>query len=130
MKRVFSLALCIVLMICLLNASAGADRHSLRFTYISSFSVSLSINATSATVSGTIIPKTALPTDITVKLQEYQGNGSWSTIASWSNSDSSVGSEAGGSASISADRTYRAYAIGHVYDNNNVLLETTSGYHY
>ncbi|MCR4622577.1 MAG: hypothetical protein K5663_10905 [Clostridiales bacterium] len=130
MKRIFSLVLCFVLVFCLLEVSAGADSQSLRFTYISSFSVRLSLSATSATVSGSIIPKTALPTDITVKLQEHQSNGSWSTIASWSNSDSSSGSEAGGSVSISANSTYRAYAIGHVYASDYSLLETASDYNY
>lgn len=130
MKKIISLVFCIVFVFCLLGISASADGQALRYTYISYFGVSLSISATSATVSGSIIPKTALPTDITVKLQEHQSNGSWLTIASWSNSDPSIGSEAGGSVSISANGSYRAYAVGHVYDSNNVLLETATGYNY
>lgn len=101
-----------------------------RYTYISVVTAKLQISGNSATVSGKIIPDGSYATDVTVKLQKLEGTGSWRTVASWSSSNSSGYSSAGGSASITIGETYRTYVLGHVYDDDGNIIDTGTAYKY
>ena len=127
MKRFLSILLCVLLVLSLIG-QADTERETFRYTYIYAIRANLSISGTSATVSGQILPRTPLPTDITVSLQEYQSDGTWSTVASWSDSNPAGESQAGGTVSVSSTSTYRAYVVGHVYDSDGILLETATKY--
>ena len=114
----------------LLLSNVLAEGKILRFTYISAVSAKLSISGSTATVSGMIIPDSNYATDVTVRLQKLESNGTWSTVASWSDSNSAGYSSAGGSATITAGETYRTYTIGHVYDGDGNVIDTGTAYKY
>lgn len=112
--------------IILCSAFASAESQVFRYSYISSISATLRVTGSTAKASGRIIPTTRYASDISVMLQQQQNDGSWLTVASWTGSNSSGFSEAGGTTTIATGYSYRTYVIGHVYDSDNNVIDTAT----
>lgn len=98
------------------------------YTHTNTLVVSLSIKTGQAKAAGQIVPYSNQRTSITVKLQK-KGNGNvWSTISTWSGSNTKGASEAGGYKTIDKGCQYRVYVIGKVYDSTGAVVETVSKY--
>ena len=98
------------------------------YAYTSSISASLSINGAVARAAGKITPENSLHTSITVRLQKESSSGAWSTISTWTGSNTSGKSEAGGTKVIASGYKYRVYVTGKVYNSAGSVIETVNKY--
>ena len=128
-KRIVTLTALAMAVVILISNVLAEDLNA-RYSYISVISASLQIRGSTAKATGRIVPSGNLATDISVKLQQQQSDGSWLTVASWSNSSSSGFCDAGGSATIVTGYTYRTYVVGHVYDADGNIIDTGTAYKY
>ena len=95
-----------------------------QYTYTSVIKSSISVSGKTATAAGSITPKPYnRKTFVKVQLQKKE-NGSWTTIASWTESNNNGVSSAMGSKTLTKGKTYRTYTTGKVYDSSGNLLET------
>lgn len=120
----------VIALIGILLCTALADSMIYRYSYISTINATLRIHGNTASATGIIVPSSSYATDISVMLQQQQSDGSWVTITSWSGSNASGYSEAGGSTTVITGYTYRTYVIGHVYDSENNVIDTGTAYKY
>lgn len=95
-----------------------------QYTYTSVIKSSINVSGKTATAAGSITPKPYnRKTFVKVQLQKKE-NGSWMTIASWTESNDNGVSSVMGSKTLTKGNTYRTYTTGKVYDNSGNLLET------
>lgn len=95
-----------------------------QYTYTSVIKSSINVSGKTATAAGSITPKPYnRKTFVKVQLQKKE-NGSWTTIASWTESNDNGVSSVMGSKTLTKGNTYRTYTTGKVYDNSGNLLET------
>lgn len=118
----FTIALALLLSTVTLAAIREPDAQP-NYTYVSGVSANLSISGGTAKVTSRITPQGSRKTTLTARLQQKVG-GKWKTIATWTDSNDSGTSEAGGSKSVSSGYSYRAYVTGRVYDASGKVLET------
>lgn len=84
-----------------------------RYTNTSSISANLTINGNLASLSGKIVPKDSMYTEVTCNLQKRESNGSWTTIYSCSDtSNSRLGAVVSDSYYVVSGNSYRAYVTG------------------
>lgn len=104
--------------------SANVPGITPQYTYTSVIKSSISVSGKTATAAGSITPKPYnRKTFVKVQLQKKE-NGSWTTIACWTESNNNGVSSAMGSKTLTKGSTYRVYTIGKVYDSSGNLLET------
>ena len=128
-KKVISLLLSLLLMVSLSASALATDAFSgttcntlevkttpdisLRYSYTTSISASLSFSGNTAYCKGSVLPRGSYNVSVTVTLYKQNGN-AWSYVASWSGS-SSGGSQAvaTGTASVTSG-TYMVMVRGNV----------------
>ena len=128
---------CLCLVLCLMTLSvilvpAFAEESTPTitpyYTHTSSLVVSLSIKNGQAKAAGQIVPHSNQKTSITVKLQKKGSGNNWSTISTWSGSNTKGASEAGGYKTIDKGCQYRVHVIGKVYGSTGAVVESVSKY--
>lgn len=129
-RRTIMVLIALTLVVAMTMCSAFAEELTSRYSYIMLISAGLRINGSSASSSGQIIPSGNYATNISVNLQQQQSDGTWVTVASWSNNSASGFCDAGGSTTIATGYTYRTYVIGHVYDADGNIIDTGTAYKY
>ena len=129
-RRITIALIALTLVVATSVCSAFAEDLASRYSYITLISAGLRINGSSASSNGQIIPSGNYATDISVKLQQQQSDGSWVTVASWSDSNPSGACSTGGSTTITTGYTYRTYVVGHVYDGDGNIIDTGTAYKY
>lgn len=124
-RSIVAIALTLVLSVVLSASQAAVNPViSPQYTYTSVIKSTLNVFGGTASASGSITPKPSnCRTFVKVNLQKKE-NGSWITIASWTESNESGVSSVRGSKALTKGITYRAYTIGKVYDSSGSLLET------
>jgi hypothetical protein len=117
-KKTVSLKKSLVLLLCLTIMLAVPIIASARYTYISGVEASFSIKNGQASCYGDLYGKQTYPLNIKVELQQKQTDGSWKTLATWTNSETAAYTDAGGSSSVPSGFTYRCYVTGTIYGEN------------
>ncbi len=128
LKKRIGLLVCITLVLMFVVNAMAEVQDIFRYDYISSISASLSFSSGTASASGRIIPIGKRHTSIIVRLQKETSPGMWTTVAYWTGSNTSGGSEAGGTHTISSGYNYRVYTVGKVYDSSGSVIETGTAY--
>lgn len=124
----FSLVMCLVLILSIVSVAHAEDGIMPCYSYTSSIAASLSISDGVAKAAGKITPEDSRRTTITVRLQRESSSGTWVTISTWTGSNASGKSEAGGTKSLTAGYNYRVYVTGKVYNSSGTVLETVNKY--
>lgn len=124
----FSLVMCLVLILSIVGVAHAEDGIMPCYSYTSSIAASLSINDGVAKAAGKITPEDSRRTTITVRLQRESSSGTWVTISTWTGSNASGKSEAGGTKSLTSGYNYRVYVTGKVYNSSGTVLETVNKY--
>lgn len=121
-KRVLCLLLAVVLLTSGINVFAD-DGISPCYTGTATISASLSISTSGkATCTGKIHLYSSYTATLTVKLQRYE-NGYWSTVKSWSTSDSTSLSK---SYYVTSGYSYRVVTSASVYNSSGKYVEGPS----
>lgn len=128
MKNVLCLGMCLVLIVAMTGAAFADVRIRPCYMYVDEIRAHLSIQAGTAKVSGSVFPSGGFRTTVIVRLQRESSTGLWTTIDTWSGSNRSGRSEAGGTKTLICGHNYRVCVTGKVYDENGTLLETVSKY--
>ena len=119
MKKLVSLKKLGVMLLCFSLLLVFPTIASARYSYISDVQSSFIISSGGqATCGGEVWGKQIYPVSITVELQQKQSNGSWLTVASWSDSATAYFARAAGSYSVPSGYTYRCYVTGTIYGEN------------
>lgn len=120
-KRVLSMLMTVALLTSGINAFAG--EVSPRYTGTSTIVTDLSISSTGkATCAGTVVLYSGYTATLTMKLQQYNGS-YWTTIQTWSTSDSKSLSK---SYYVSSGYSYRVVTSAKVYNSSGTYVETPS----
>ena len=128
MKKGMCLVLCFLIMMPLMCIAHAEHNVMPCYDYVSSISATLSITSGIAKATGMVNVAQNQKTSIIVRLQRETRNGSWITIASWSASNNSGASEAGGTKSLNSGYNYRVYVTGKVYNDAGSVIETINKY--
>lgn len=118
-------ALCLLLVVALLTAGMGVFASDIApcYTGTSFISTDLSISSTGkASCSGVISLYSNYTATLTMKLQQYNGS-YWTTIQTWSTSDSKSLSK---SYYVSSGYSYRVVTSAKVYNSSGTYVETPS----
>ena len=124
MKRC-AVVLCLFCVLSLFGFASAEPDTIRRYSHISSIYANLRIEDGTAYSDGDITPNdfTANYTArITVYLQR-KANGSWQTVASWSDSQVNGTAIAGGSRTVTPGYEYRTYVVGTISAADGTLLE-------
>lgn len=109
----------------LLSFATAESDIARRYSYINSIHANLRIDGGTAYSDGDITPNdinSNYIAQITVYLQRNV-NGSWQTVATWSDSQVNGIAAAGGSRSVTPGYEYRTYVVGTISDANGTVLE-------
>lgn len=124
--------ICLVLGLVLALSAVGVVHAEgdimLCYDYVSSLSASLTIDSGTANAVGMVYVSPKMKTSITVRLQRENSSGKWATIETWTGSNVSGASEAGGTRALISGYNYRVYVIGRVYDSAGTVIETAYKY--
>ncbi len=120
-KRILCMLMAVVLLTSGINVFAG--EVSPRYTGTSTIVTDLSISSTGkATCAGTVVLYSGYTATLTMKLQQYNGS-YWTTIQTWSTSDSKSLSKF---YYVSSGYSYRVVTSAKVYNSSGTYVETPS----
>ena len=128
MRKGLCLVLCLVFALGAVGVVHAEEDIMLCYEYVSSINASLSISSGTAKAAGKVCSSDNLKTSITVRLQRKSSNGTWSTISTWTDSNNSGASEAGGTKTLTSGYSYRVYVTGKVYNSAGTVVETVDKY--
>lgn len=128
MKKSICLVLSLLLVLFTATAASAECTVMPRYAYVSEISSSLSISSGTARAVGVIATDQKLKTSIIVRLQREYSSGKWTTISTWTGSNESGNSEAGGTKALTSGYNYRVYVTGKVYNSAGTVVETVERY--
>ena len=128
MKKIVSLALVTVLLFMMVVPASAANADNTvqpRWTYLNIIDAGLDINWLGiATCEGNVLAYGNTTVKVVVRLQQQTDSG-WSTLKTWSDTDTGS-AYASGIYAVHSGYTYRVSVIAYAYDANGNLLETGS----
>lgn len=126
MRRLFTFFVILTILASIVipaHAATSVNTPQPRWSYLNSVSANININSIGiATCSGRATARENITVKVVVRLQQLTDSG-WSTIKSWTVTDT-VSAYASGSYAVYSGYTYRTSVTGYVYDSNGNLLET------
>lgn len=128
MKRSICLVLSLLLVLFTATAASAECTIMPRYAYVSTINSSLSISSGTARAVGKVATDQNMKTSIIVRLQREYSSGKWTTISTWTSSNESGASEAGGTKTLTSGYNYRVYVTGKVYDSAGTVIETVDKY--
>jgi len=128
MKKSICLVLSLLLVLFTATTASAGCTITPRYAYVSAISANLSITSGTARAVGKVANDQKLKTSIIVRLQREYSSGKWTTISTWTGSNESGASEAGGTKALMSGYNYRVYVTGKVYDNAGTVIETVESY--
>ena len=128
MRKVMCLGMCLLLIAAMTGVAYAEEGIMPCYAYVNSIKASLSVSSGTAKAVGNIIPSGDLKTSIIVRLQRESSTGSWTTISTWTSSNESGKSEAGGTKALTSGYNYRVYVTGKVYNSAGTVIETVEKY--
>ena len=128
MKKGFCLVVSLMLVLSVTSFASAECTIMPRYTYASAVSANLSITSGTARAVGKVATDQNLKTSIIVRLQKEYSSGKWTTISTWTGSNESGASEAGGTKTLTSGYNYRVYVTGKVYDSAGTVIETVDKY--
>lgn len=126
MRRLFCVVL-ILLMVCTIVLPATASQATVqpRWTYLTSISAALEINALGiASCGGRALASSSNRIAVYVTLQQYTASG-WVTIRSWS-ATAIAAAQVSGQYAVARGYSYRVNVTVYVYDGRGNVIETGS----
>ena len=124
MKRC-AVVLCLFCVLSLFGFASAEPDFEHRYSHMKSIAAYLDIEDGTAYSDGEVIPisfSANYTARITVYLQR-KANGSWQTIATWSDSQVNGVAMAGGSRTVTSGYESRTYVVGTISDADGTLLE-------
>lgn len=128
MKKSICLVLSLLLVLFTATTASAGCTITPRYAYVSAISANLSITSGTARAVGKVANDQKLKTSIIVRLQREYSSGKWTTISTWTGSNESGASEAGGTKALMSGYNYRVYVTGKVYDSAGTVIETVESY--
>ena len=128
MKQSICLGLSLLLVLFVATVASAEGTIMPRYTYVSKINSTLSISSGTASAVGLVTTSQKLKTSIIVRLQREYSSGKWTTISTWTSSNESGASEAGGTKTLTSGYNYRVYVTGKVYDSAGTVIETVERY--
>lgn len=128
MKKSICLVLSLLLVFFAATAASAECTITPRYAYVSAISANLSITSGTARAVGKVANDQNLKTSIIVRLQREYSSGKWTTISTWTGSNESGASEAGGTKALTSGYNYRVYVTGKVYNSAGTVIETVEKY--
>lgn len=129
MKRIICVLLIAVSLFAAVLPASAATINDVApcYVYISSIYARITIDESTgiATCVGEVNAKKMLPVEVVVQLQQLK-NGTWQTLATWTNAGTYLAGESG-SYAVASGYTYRTKVTGFIYDSDGNLVESGSG---